>query len=145
MFTLPEVGASAETSHLVTEDDLSHAYGNPFIMSLSSPRLQQWIEFTSSLLWEGKRDPRQEALLGIDFHFNHVAPSPPGANVTVKVTVSQVDRRRVRHTFEAWDEAGVICRGSSENVLLPMEKYLERVETRRRLVHERQGVAGNAG
>ncbi|MFI5268486.1 MAG: thioesterase family protein [Chloroflexota bacterium] len=131
---VPPVGSSSESQHIVTEADTAHAWGNTNVHVLATPRLLQWIEQTTGMLWRGYRDPEQEALLGTEFCFKHLGPALPGATVTIRASVTEVDRRRVRYRFEAFDHAGPICEGSSENFIMPMDRHLQRLEQRRQAI-----------
>lgn len=128
---VPPVGSQSESQHIVTEADTAHASGNTNVNVLATPRLLQWIEQTTGMLWRGYRNRDEEALLGTEFHFRHLGPGLVGASVTIRASVIQVDRRRVRYRFEAHDEAGPICEGWSENLLMPLDRHRERLQRRR--------------
>jgi len=127
---VPPVGANSESQYVVSAADTAHAWGNANVHVLATPRLLQWIEQTTGLLWSGHRDPEQEALLGTEFCFKHLGPALVGATVTIRATITEVDRRRVHYQFEAFDQAGPICEGWSENFLMPMDRHLQRLEQR---------------
>ena len=134
---VPPVGAKAESQHIVAEADTAHAWGNTHVHVLATPRLLQWIEQTTGSLWRGYRDRDQEALLGTEFHFKHLGPGLVGATLTIRAEVTEVDRRRVRYRFEAFDEAGPVCEGWSENLLMPLDRHRERLEKRRAALAEK--------
>ena len=115
----------------MAEADTAHAWGNTNVHVLATPRLLHWIEQTTGQLWSGYRAVEDEALLGTEFHFRHLAPALVGSRVTIRARVDEVDRRRVRYRFEAFDQAGPICEGWSENFLMPMDRHLQRLEQRR--------------
>lgn len=98
---------------------------------LATPKLLHWIEDTIAQIWNGYRDTATEALLGSEFHFKHLAPSLIGTAVSVRAEITEVHHRRICYRFEAWDEAGPICEGHSENFLMPMEKFQQRLTDRR--------------
>ncbi|MDE3076972.1 MAG: hypothetical protein KGJ86_16265 [Chloroflexota bacterium] len=129
MFTPPVVGQTAELHHVVAEADTAHSLSNPQVRSLASPRLLHWIEQTASELWKGQLS-ENDVLLGIDFSFRHLAPSPVGSHITTRLTVIGVDRRKLTYRVEAVDEAGPICEGTYATFLMPLHRYLERMERR---------------
>ncbi|MBV9120406.1 MAG: hypothetical protein JOZ39_06835 [Chloroflexi bacterium] len=126
MFTPPPVGHSIETRHIVAAEDTADRLGNPGVHVLASPRLLNWVEDTTALLWVGYRDS-DEMLLGTEFHLNHVGAAQVGATVTIRGWIESVDGRRVRYGFEGRDERGKICHGWSENFLMPLAKLQARL------------------
>jgi fluoroacetyl-CoA thioesterase len=139
---VPPVGSSSESQHIVTEADTAHAWGNTNVHVLATPRLLQWIEQTTGLLWRGYRDPERESLLGTDFRLRHTGPALVGATVTIRASVTEVDRRRVRYRFEAFDGAGPICEGWSENLLLASDRHAWLLDERRKRLEDRPASLG---
>jgi len=129
MFSPPEVGAATESRHIVTEADTANAWGNAGIHVLASPRLLHWVESTIAQLWPGRVEAGQ-VLLGTEFHLHHTGPAVLGSTVTVRASVSEIDRRRYRYRFDAFDHAGPIGDGWSENYLMPRDAYEQRLDRR---------------
>jgi fluoroacetyl-CoA thioesterase len=123
----PPVGSSTESLHIVTEADTALALGNPNVNVLGSPRLLQWIEQTIDHLWDGCRDPATEVLLGTEFHFKHLGAAPVGSALTIRATVLETSRRRGKHQVEAFTAEGPVCEGWSENALMRLETFRERL------------------
>jgi len=94
---------------------------------LATPQLLHWIEATIAQLWKGHRDVAEEVLLGTEFHLKHLAAAGVGQTVTVRAVVAQVERRRVGYRFEASTPERLICEGTSENVLMPLARFQQRL------------------
>jgi fluoroacetyl-CoA thioesterase len=113
--------------HIVTEADTAHSLGNPNVHVLGTPMLLRFIEKTIGQLWRGHRDPNEEILLGTEFHLKHLGPARIGETVTVRATLTGVDRRRNRYVWEARVGERLICQGHSENVLMPLSRFRQRL------------------
>ena len=126
----PPLGSSTESRHIVTEADTAQTLGNSNVNVLGSPRLLQWIELTVDQLWEGCRDPAREVLLGTEFHFKHLGAAPVGSTLTIRATVIETSRRRGKYRVEASTRHGPVCEGWSENVVMRLETFRERLAGR---------------
>lgn len=66
--------------------------------------------------------PREQSL-GTLVQFAHIAPTPPGMRLTIKVELVEIDGRRVRFAVQAWDEVEQICEGIHERHMIDPEKF----------------------
>ena len=71
--------------------------------------------------------PRQQSL-GTHINVSHLAATPPGMVVTVKVTLTQVDGRRLVFEVEAHDGTDIISRGTHERFLIDRGKFLDKIK-----------------
>jgi fluoroacetyl-CoA thioesterase len=78
----------------------------------------------------GMRDyldwPREQSL-GTMVNFQHLAPTPPGMAVDIKVEVLEVDGRRVLFAVEAWDAFDKICTGTHERHVIDAARFNDRL------------------
>jgi fluoroacetyl-CoA thioesterase len=78
----------------------------------------------------GMRDyldwPREQSL-GTMVNFQHLAPTPPGMAVDIKVEVLEVNGRRVRFAVEAWDVHDKICTGTHERHVIDTAHFNARL------------------
>jgi fluoroacetyl-CoA thioesterase len=70
--------------------------------------------------------PREQSL-GTHLNLSHSAPSPPGRTVTVRVTLSRVEGRRLAFDVQARDDAGVVSEGTHERVVVDAERFKQRL------------------
>jgi fluoroacetyl-CoA thioesterase len=70
--------------------------------------------------------PREQSL-GTMVHFQHVAPTPPGMELTIKGEVIAVEGRRVRFAVQAWDELERICEGVHERTVIDPQRFNEKL------------------
>jgi fluoroacetyl-CoA thioesterase len=64
-----------------------------------------------------------EQTVGIGIDLNHLAATPPGFEVAVKIKLVQVEGRRLSFEFEANDEKELISRGRHERAVIIKEKF----------------------
>ncbi len=71
-----------------------------------------------------------EGTVGITLSITHEAPTPLGATVTAKATVSAVEGRKITFDIEASDGVGIIGRGTHERFVINNEKFMAKVTSR---------------
>ena len=71
-----------------------------------------------------------EGTVGISLSITHEAPTPLGATVTAKATVSAVEGRKITFDIEASDGIGIIGRGTHERFVINNEKFMAKVISR---------------
>ncbi|MBC2713577.1 MAG: thioesterase family protein [Desulfosarcina sp.] len=65
----------------------------------------------------------EEQTVGTHIDVNHTAATPPGFEVTTKVRLLEVDRRRLVFEIEAHDGADLIARGKHERFVIDKTKF----------------------
>jgi fluoroacetyl-CoA thioesterase len=68
-----------------------------------------------------------EGSLGVGINVNHVAATPPGMKVTVQVTCTKVDGRRVSFAVRAADEVELIGEGTHDRAIVRWDRFLPKV------------------
>lgn len=68
-----------------------------------------------------------EGSLGIHINVSHLAATVPHQVVTVEAEVTKIDGRRVSFHVKARDELDVIGEGEHERMIVPWEKFVEKV------------------
>lgn len=91
--------------------------------------LMEWacIEAIKPHLEEG------EGSLGVDISVSHVAPTPPGMEVTVTVTCRSVSSRRVSWHVRAEDEKELIGEGTHDRAVVRWGRFKDRLVGKSRL------------
>jgi fluoroacetyl-CoA thioesterase len=70
--------------------------------------------------------PREQSL-GTHVSLSHSAPTPPGRTVTVRVTLSRVEGRRLWFDVQARDDANLVSEGTHERVVVDAERFRQRL------------------
>jgi len=64
-----------------------------------------------------------EQTVGIHINVNHIAATPPGLEVTVHTTLTEVDGKRLVFEVEAHDGIDLISKGTHERFIIDKEKF----------------------
>ena len=70
--------------------------------------------------------PREQTV-GTRVDVTHVAATPPGLTVTVRVRLVEVDGRRLRFDVEADDGVDLVTSGHHERMIINAERFTRRV------------------
>ncbi len=120
-----EKGYSFELAEKVSEDFCTaHMEGIPPI--LSTPGLVFLIEKTGDEALKPFMGEK-EASIGIGIYLDHMAPTPVGDEVRIRVRVEDVQKNKVFFTFKAFDSRGKIAEGKHTRVIVNIEKFREKL------------------
>ena len=75
--------------------------------------------------------PREQSL-GTRVNFSHLAATPPGMTVTVKVRLDAVEGRKLSFTLSAHDGVDTISEGTHERHVIDVERFNAKVAAKRR-------------
>lgn len=73
--------------------------------------------------------PRQQSV-GTGIQTSHLAATPPGLEVTVKVRLESVEGRKLVFSFEAHDGVDKIAEGLHERFIIDAAKFNEKVKAK---------------
>ena len=122
-------GLTHEIKRIVTEAEAIHFLGPAVTPALSTPAMIMMLEITA-------RDgvlPHLEAgqdSVGTLVNVSHLAATPLGMQVTYRVTLTAIDRRRLTFAVEAWDEKDKIAEGTHERFIIDVARYAERLKAK---------------
>lgn len=88
------------------------------------------VEWTCIQLLRPHLDWPREQSVGSHVDLSHEAPTPPGATVTVAVTLREVDGRRLVFDVQARDEAALVSRGRHERFVVDAARFAKRLAER---------------
>jgi fluoroacetyl-CoA thioesterase len=72
-------------------------------------------------------DPNEQSV-GTDVRLTHSAATPPGLTVTVKVSLTRVEGRKLSFSVSAHDGVDAICEGTHERFVIDPARFLRKVE-----------------
>ena len=119
-------GASREQDFTVEETHSAVHIGSGSYRVLASPWMITFMERTARLLL-AELLPSGYSSVGVRVDIRHLAPTPVGANVTVRAEVLTVEGPRVTFAVQAADESEQIGAGWHERVIIEEERFLRRV------------------
>lgn len=120
------LGTSGERKLLVTPEETANFLGNEKARVLSTPHMIGLMELTSRdaikpLLPEGWDS------VGTVVNIRHLAATPVGMSVTIRVRVISVDGNRVTFEVEAHDEKEKIGEGVHERFIVDVNRFATRL------------------
>ena len=89
------------------------------------------IEWTCIQVMNPHLDWPREQSVGTHVDVSHIAATPPGLEVTVKVKLVEVDGRRLVFEVEAHDGIDLITRGRHERFVINKDKFDRKMEKKR--------------
>ena len=119
-------GATGEVRHrVVTENLVSHV--NPKGPAvLATPWVLSMMEHAAYNAIQPHLDDGEQSV-GVGFEFQHIAPTPAGAQVVATAEVTSIEGMMVTLTIEARDEHEVIARGLHKRGVIRVESFAKRV------------------
>ena len=123
-------GLIGKSEMVVKEEDLVSRLGHGAVDVLSTPRLIQLIEMAAIEAVQGFIPPDQLSL-GTQVKVKHLSPTPLGKKVTAHALLKEVDKNRLLFLVEAHDEMEKIAEGEHERILVPKERFLQKIERKK--------------
>ena len=124
------VGAKGRAEMAVTSDKTAAAIGSGSVEVFATPWMIAMMELAACNALAPFYDAGQSSV-GTKLDVTHDAATPVGMNVCAEAEVIEVDRRRIVLKVTAWDETGVIGRGTHERFLINAEKFLAKTEAKK--------------
>ena len=124
-----EAGMTFEFSYAVPEEktvpylypDFSEARAMPKVFATGY--LVGLIEFACIKFINPHIDWPAEQTVGVHVNISHLAPTPPGMQVTVKGTLEKVEGRKLSFSVEVFDEKEKISAGTHDRFIINAQKF----------------------
>ena len=126
MKTRPKIGLTGELKFTVGQEHVIDFATGGMPSVLSTPRLIGMIERTARETLQPLLD-ESERTVGVEVELRHLAPTPPGIEVTCRVKVIYVDPPFVSFQVEAHDPFEMIARGLHRRAVVQVESIARRV------------------
>eukprot|EP01105_Mastigella_eilhardi_P000154 TRINITY_DN1017_c0_g1_i1.p3 TRINITY_DN1017_c0_g1~~TRINITY_DN1017_c0_g1_i1.p3 ORF type:complete len:145 (-),score=54.33 TRINITY_DN1017_c0_g1_i1:1220-1633(-) len=123
------VGLKNEVSIVVKEEHTAAHYGSGLAPVLATPHLVGLFETTAAkavepLVGAGK------STVGACVTVKHLAPTPVGMKVTVKVELVQIDGPKLKFKGEAFDETDKIGECEHDRCIITYDRFMSRVKAK---------------
>lgn len=110
---------------VVTSADTARALGSGSVDVLGSPRLmalceEATVNAITHVLEEGMSS------VGMRVQFDHLQPTPVGAEVFAEAVLEKIDGRRMVFTVSAEDSGGLIAAGKITRVLIDVDRFMDK-------------------
>jgi fluoroacetyl-CoA thioesterase len=124
------IGSEGVVVARVDENLTADRYGNEGLEVLATPALVGLFEQAAMRALDGLLDPG-EASVGSLVEITHLAPTPAGAEVTVRARLTRIDGREAWFELEAEDDRETVARGRHSRVVIERARF-ERLVARKR-------------
>jgi predicted thioesterase len=120
-------GQAAEVVHLVGDDDTAASIGSGDVDVLATPRLLALAEAATVAAVAPTLEPGRTTV-GTRIELEHLIPTPVGARVAVRATVTAVDGRLLQFEVVAEHPADgrVVAHGAVTRVVVDRERFASR-------------------
>lgn len=116
---------------VVQQSDTASAIGGSTLPPvLSTPHLVSLLETTAHQAIQPFLEAGQSSV-GSSISIQHLAATPVGMQIRIRIEMLSVDGRKLRFNVEAWDEIEKIAEGEHERFIIDSARFSERVEKKR--------------
>lgn len=120
-----ETGMRGDAKLVVTDADTARAFGSGIVDVLGSPRLIALCEEAccnaiSNALGDGS------ASVGMRVQFDHLQPTPIGAEVVAEAVLEKIEGRRLKFTVSASDPGGLVAAGKITRVVVDLDRFMSK-------------------
>jgi predicted thioesterase len=125
-----EIGLKGRSETVVEESNTAAAVGSGLVPVFATPYMIALMENAAA----NTVAPHLEAgqgTVGTHLNVSHEAATPIGMKVWAEALLKEVDGKRLVFEVTAYDEAGVIGRGSHERFIINTEKFLAKCEAKK--------------
>lgn len=127
------LGIKGEMTVEVNQHNTAKAMGSGLLDVFATPALVALMEGAAVKALE----PYQASSVGIALNIKHVAATPVGMKVRAVAQLTEVDRKRLVFTVEAFDDMERIGSGRHERFLIQDEAFLSKVKAKKESAAER--------
>lgn len=121
-------GLIGEMRFVIQPSDTASAVGGSSLPPvLSTPHLVGLLETTAHRAIQPFLEAGQSSV-GSLINIKHLAATPDGMEIRIRVELLAVDGRKLRFNVEAWDEIEKIAEGEHERFIIDSARFSERVE-----------------
>ena len=123
-------GLNGVSEMIVAKEDLVSRLGGVALDVLSTPRLIQLMEAAAI---EAIKEcvPDQQVSLGTRVNIRHLSATPLGMKVTAHALLKSVEKNRLLFIVDAYDQKEKVAEGELERVLVPLARFLQKVEEKK--------------
>ena len=117
-----EIGVKGYQEVTAKESNSAKTMGSGTLDVFATPAMIALMEETA---WKSVQPYLEEGqgTVGIQLNVDHVAATPLGMKVHCESEITAVDGRKVTFKIEAYDEVGLIGKGTHERFIVENEKF----------------------
>lgn len=125
-----KTGLKGRAETMVVESNTAAAVGSGLVPVFATPYMVALMEnAASSSLLPYLEDG--QGSVGIHLDVSHEAATPIGMKVWAESEVTAIDGKQITFTVSAYDEAGLIGRGTHKRAVITIERFMSKVEQKK--------------
>ena len=124
------IGTKHEVSTTVTTDVTAAKIKSGSLEVLATPYMVALMEQAASELCD-KFVPEGISTVGTALNISHLAPTPVGGKVKAVATLTAFDGRKASFNVEAYDDFGLIGKGTHERFTIKIESFMKKALERK--------------
>lgn len=124
------IGEKYEVEITVTDEITAKSMRSGSLPVLATPFMVALMEQAASELCD-KYIEEGLSTVGTALNIQHLAPTAVGAKVRAVATVTDYDGRKICFDVEAYDEAGLIGKGTHERFTIKIDKFMQKTAQRK--------------
>lgn len=117
-----KVGQKGTVKEIVNETNTAKIVGSGLLDVFATPMMIALMEKASCVAIENCLDVGMTTV-GTMVNVEHVSATPIGMEVSVESTVTAVDGRKISFEIVAYDEVGIIGKGTHDRFIVNAEKF----------------------
>lgn len=121
-----KVGMELKKDYMVTRTETAQSVGSGGLEVLATPILLAWVENSAYEMAELCLSD-EETTVGVNVNLNHIAATPVGMKVRIKVVLTNIDSRKLDFKVEAWDTTQKIGEGIHQRFVVQKVKFMSKV------------------
>ena len=120
---------SVRVTGVVTKDKLASSVGSGSAEVYATPMVVALMENAACKLAQ-ELVPNDCTTVGTKISIEHLAATAEGAQVYAVATLTECDGRRFEFIVEAYDNAGLIAKGTHQRFSVKTEKFMDKAKAR---------------
>ena len=130
MFMSITAGLKGRAEAVVTRELTAAAVGSGLVPVYATPYMIALMENSAVNALEGHLEEGQGSV-GTHLNISHDAATPIGMKVWAESELVEVNGKLLNYTVTAYDEAGVIGKGTHQRCIISTERFLAKVEQKK--------------
>ena len=125
-----EIGLKGHAEVVVAYENTAAAVGSGLVPVFATPSMIALMEQAASssllpFLEEG------QGSVGVHLDVSHEAATPIGMTVRAESEVTEINGKQIVFAVSAYDEAGLIGRGTHKRALITVDRFMAKVEQKK--------------
>lgn len=123
------IGLSAMETQRVTANTTARHYGSGLVDVFATPAMIAMMEKAAMSAVQSKL-PDGYNTVGVEVSVTHTKATPKGMKVKSEATLKEVNGNKLLFEVVAWDEEGIIGKGTHRRSIIETEKFMNRIKSK---------------